>query len=231
MWWWRTARGVKGVLVSWWSSRTFSTVSTSMKNGCLLLSLRVMVVIPSVLVLKHLDDITGISKSGLQLLLRLSRFQDGRIHLLLCSGCSPANVFQQNRNNELQHDIFVMLWLYFSLISGESVDTEAVSIETFCLHHIRQLLSAGFLLSGSPERARKRTLSAYSCAIFLVIRVKETPLISTCLPSSWDAATAPCSGTKSQWHTTATQVLHMPDCALRRDANYPMLCSGDKNHH
>lgn len=51
----------------------------------------------------------------------------------LCSGCSPVNVFRQNRNNEVQQDVFLML--YFSLIFGESVDTE--DIDSFCLYRIR----------------------------------------------------------------------------------------------
>ncbi|CAF98213.1 unnamed protein product, partial [Tetraodon nigroviridis] len=63
---------------------------------------------------------------------------------------------------------------------------------------LRQLglrnLTAGLLLSGSLKRSLKRRLSAYSCAIFMVISAKETPLISTCSPSPCDAATAPCSG-------------------------------------
>lgn len=116
------------------------------------------------------------------------------MHLL----CSPANIFWQNQNNEVQHHVFLMLLLYISLIFGESVDSEDVSVDSFCLHHIRQLLyypSAGLLLSGSPERARKRRLSAYSCTIFMVISAKETPLISTCSPSPCEAATTSCSGT------------------------------------
>lgn len=153
------------------------------------------------------------------------------MHLL----CSPANIFWQNQNNEVQHHVFLMLLLYISLIFGESVDNEDVSVDSFCLHHIRQLLyypSAGLLLSGSPERARKRRLSAYSCTIFMVISAKETPLISTCSPSPCEAATTSCSGTnQSQWHTTATRVARVPDCAPRCDTNYHTLCRGDKNHH
>lgn len=63
-----------------------------------------------------LGDVTIISTSGLQLLLGLSRFQErGWTDASpLCSGCSLVNVFRQNRNNEVQHDVFLMLLLYFS---------------------------------------------------------------------------------------------------------------------
>lgn len=185
------------------------------KSRGLLLSLRLMETTSSELILKNLDNVTIISKSGLQMLLGLSRFQEraGTDTSPLCSGCSPGNVF-------------LMLLLYLPLIFGESVETEDESIESFSLHHIRQLLcypSAGSCLSGSLEKAQKLRLSAYSA--------KKTLLIPIRLPPR-DAATAPCSGTnQSQWHRTTTQVVRVPDCASRRNANYPMLCCVDKNHH
>lgn len=119
-----------------------------------------MVMTSSVLVLKHLDDVTTIRKSGLQLLLGLTRFQErGRTDASpLCAGCSPTNVSQQNRNNVIRHNVSLILLLYFSLIFGKSVDNEDVSLDSFSLHHIRQLLyypSAGLLLSWSPARERR----------------------------------------------------------------------------
>lgn len=99
-----------------WAGKHFSLSVPPWRTGGLSLSLRLMVMTSSVLLLKHLGDFTIISTSGLQLLLGLSRFQErGQTDASpLCSGCSLVNIFRQNQNNEVQHDVFLILLLYFS---------------------------------------------------------------------------------------------------------------------
>lgn len=174
--------GLLRVLKAYWGAdeagEHFPLSVPPWKTGGLSLSLRLTVTSSSVLVLKHPDCSCFPDCPD-------SRNEDGRMHLF----CALAEVQQMSsdRTGRMKYSMMYYWWWYcIFLLFLEKVWIEDVSIYSFCLHHIRQLLyypSAGLLLSGSHERARKRRLSAFGFAIFMVISAKETPLISTPSPS------------------------------------------------